>query len=164
MKTDLLKKIIEIGAIEYGDFTLRSGDKTNIYCNIKKVYGYPDLVFSLAGELSKRISAGTTGLAVSGIGGITLGTLVSHITRLPLTIIRDKQKEYGSNDIFIGYRPTKKDLVCILDDVYTTGSSVAETKNSLLGTECSYSKTLVILNRSNDKTVEALFDIDQITA
>ena len=125
-KEQVRKEFIDLGIVRHGDFTLRGGDYASYYCDIKKVYGYPELLNHLSKVLSARIPEHTTCLAAAGYGGIPLATALSLETNLPLSLVRDKIKDHGTQLIVDGYSPTEADSVCIIDDVFTTGSSVRE--------------------------------------
>lgn len=142
--------------LTYGDFTLRSGVKTDYYCDIKEALGDPELVTILTDALVKIVPKGATCIAGSGYGGITLASLVAYKLKLPLSLVRDKIKDHGTKKSIDGYLPTNKDRVCIVDDVYTTGSSIRDTKEKLTPTKVKFSKAIVVLVRSNKKEVLSL--------
>jgi len=163
MHTTLKKHIAS--AIVYGDFRLRGGETSRYYLDIKSLFGDPLLVRNMGKALVQHIPSNTTAIAVSGYGGITLGTVVSQLTKLPLILVRNEQKDHGKSNQLIGYQPGFKDRIIIIDDVYTTGSSIRETKAILNKKKPASISSLVIVKRGNKKpprNLMWLFDIDEL--
>src|SRR5690606_6420313 len=124
MNKPLAKLLNKNNILKYGNFTLRSGITSHYYCDIKEAFGHPQILNKITNELLKLIPKNSTCIAGSGYGGITLATLVAYKKKLPLVLVRDKVKDHGTKKVIDGYAPNKKDFVCIIDDVYTTGSSI----------------------------------------
>lgn len=142
--------------LKFGDFTLRSGAKSNYYCDIKEAFGDPKILKTVINELIKIVPENTTCIACAGYGGVTLASLVAYRLKLPLSLVRDNIKDHGTKKIIDGYIPNKKDVICIVDDVFTTGSSIRDTKEKLAYIKAKFTKPIVVLNRSKDKSVISL--------
>ncbi len=153
---NLVKILKKKNVLKFGDFTLRSGLKTPYYCDIKEALGDPGLLYIFAEELVKVVPKNATCIAGSGYGGVTLASLVAYKLKLPLVLVRDKIKKHGTRKSVDGYMPGQKDHTCIIDDVFTTGSSIAETKKKLAPTKTKFSKAVVVLNRSKQKHIISL--------
>ncbi len=149
LQAALLRKNI----LKFGEFTLRSGEVSKYYCDIKEALGDPKLLKMMVKELVLRVPKGATCIAGSGYGGITLATLVAYKLGLPLSLVRDVVKNHGTKKLVDGFVPTTRDRVCIVDDVFTTGSSIADTKLKLESTKCKFTKPLVVLDRSTKREV-----------
>jgi orotate phosphoribosyltransferase len=156
MNKSLTKLLSEKNIIKYGNFTLRSGISASYYCDIKEVFGYPEILMRIIDELLKLIPKNSTCIAGSGYGGITLASLVAYKKNLPLVLVRDKVKNHGIKKVIDGYIPNKKDVVCIIDDVYTTGSSISDTMEKLSVLNVTFTKPVVVLNRSKKRTILSL--------
>jgi len=156
MNKSLVKLLKEKNILKYGNFTLRSGVVSNYYCDIKESFGYPKILAKIADELVKLLPKNCTCIAGSGYGGITLATLVAHKKKLPLVLVRDKVKDHGTKKVIEGYIPNKNDIVCIIDDVYTTGSSISDTMEKLAISNAKLTKPIVVLNRSNKSNILSL--------
>lgn len=156
MTIKLLKLLKKKNIIKFGEFTLRSGIKSNYYCDVKEVLGDPITLKIIVNELVKIIPKKVNCIAGSGYGGITLASLVAYKLKLPLALVRDKVKNHGTKKFIDGYLPNSKDRVCIVDDVFTTGSSITDTKNKLAITKVKFSKSVVVLNRSAKKDILSL--------
>jgi len=156
---ELLKKK---NILKFGEFTLRSGIKSSYYCDVKEALGDPIVSKAIIDELVKIIPPKVTCIAGSGYGGITLAALVASKLKLPLVLVRDRVKDHGTKKVIDGYIPHNKDKVCIVDDVFTTGSSVNDTKDKLIGTKVRFTKSVVVLNRSTKKGIVSLINSKDI--
>ena len=72
---------------------------------------------------------------------------------MPLILVRDKIKNHGTKKSIDGYIPNRKDVICIIDDVFTTGSSITKVKEKLALFGVKFTKSIVVLNRSNKSNV-----------
>jgi orotate phosphoribosyltransferase/orotidine 5'-phosphate decarboxylase subfamily 1 len=106
--------------IKTGDFTLKSGMKSNLYFDFKSVTSYPDLLSDLSYELSKMIKDDITLCGVP-LGGIPYAVLIGHIKSRPIVLLRDEKKSYGMGNQVEGKCDGN---VILIEDVITTGSSV----------------------------------------
>jgi orotate phosphoribosyltransferase len=158
--SNLEKILVRKNILKYGDFTLRSGKKSTYYCDIKEAIGDPKLLKTIVSHLVKIVPYEATCIAGSGYGGISLATLVAYRKSLPLVLVRDTVKSHGTKKTIDGYVPNSKDIVCIIDDVYTTGSSIRETKEKLRTTRAKVTLPVVVIDRS--KKVVAISLINKI--
>jgi orotate phosphoribosyltransferase len=167
-RKDLVERLKDVGVIEKRKVILRSGEKSDFYCDIKKVYGYPEIINALGDEIASRIKnkEGITCIASSGLGGIPIATLVSQKTKLPLVLVRDFKKSHGKQEMIAGFLPTKKDNILIIDDVFTTGSSIMETSKVLEEeTHAQINSVFVVVKRGNVEItipLEYIFNIDEL--
>ena len=158
-KPTLINLLQKESIIKYGAFTLRSGKKSTYYCDIKQAVGNVKILRSIVSELTLLVPKETTCIAGSGYGGIALAALVAQKRKLPLVLVRDRIKDHGTQQAIEAYVPNNKDRVCIVDDVFTTGSSVRDTKEKLSITQCKFVSAVVVLNRSkNSKVISLITD------
>lgn len=153
MSKQLIKLLKENKILKTGEFVLRSGLKSNYYCDIKEAFGNPKILNILITELTKIIPIEATCIAGCGYGGITLASLIAYKKKLPLVLVRDKTKDYGTKKVIDGYIPNKQDIICIIDDVYTTGSSIKDIKDKILPLKAKFTQPVIILNRSKKSTI-----------
>ena len=92
-----------------------------------------------------------------------MATLDAYNKKFPLIMVRDKAKKHGTRNVIEGYIPTSKDTVCVIDDVFTTGSSTSDTKKKLSFTKTKFTKPVVVLNRSKSKSVISLLSEKDLT-
>lgn len=146
-KEFLINRLREIGIIINEPVLLRSGVTVEFYCDMKKAYGYPDILDSLIEEVGKEIGDDVTCIIGSGYGGVPLAAILSLRFKRNFALLREKIKDHGKQNLFDGYKPTKDDRVLIVDDVLTTGSSVRETIAALKTTEAAIAGAVVLVKR-----------------
>ncbi|MEM4644720.1 MAG: orotate phosphoribosyltransferase, partial [Archaeoglobaceae archaeon] len=56
MLTDsLIRRLIEVGSLKFGDFVLSSGKRSNVYVDIKLASTYPDILDMIATAIAERL-------------------------------------------------------------------------------------------------------------
>ncbi len=144
----VLKRFHEIGVISYELVTLRSGRSAALYCDIKKAYGYPDILNALAELIATKLKKNENCIAVSGYGGLPLGAVIAAKYKRQLVTVREIVKPHGRAGLLGGYLPGRGDRVVVLDDVLTTGSSIRATVKELRKTKAIISRAIVVVQRS----------------
>ncbi|MFN3384118.1 MAG: orotate phosphoribosyltransferase [Archaeoglobaceae archaeon] len=120
---NLAKKLLEVGALKFGDFTLSSGKKSNVYVDIKIAVAYPEILEKIAEEMAEKMKRyDFDKIACIELGGVPIAVAVSLKTKKPLVIFRKEKKTYGLGGDVIG-ELKKGDRVVIVEDVVTTGKS-----------------------------------------
>ena len=155
LKNIILSKLFLIDAIKTGNFTLKSGELSNLYFDMRVIMSYPNLyqlLFDYAilkyPELFKDINL------VSGVefGGIPFANYISQRTNLPQVHIRSAVKSYGTQNLIEGYYSKDEnnlDNLLLVEDVITTGNSVYE-KIKQVGNKLNITKILVLMDRRKD--------------
>ena len=143
----MAKKLLDCGIIHEGKATLRSGKKTDFYIDLKKAYGEPKLLGALVLEMVKLVPRTATCVATIGQGGIPLAVLLSQKLNLKLALVRYKPRKHGTKKTIDGYIPSRKDRVVIVDDVFTTGSSIRDVIKYLKPTKCKIVSAVVVVKR-----------------
>ena len=144
-KVELKKRLDEIKIIYKKPVKMKSGEISDCYCDIKKSYGYPDILNLIADEIIGLLPSETTCIAGSGYGGIPLAIAVSLKSSRKLTVIRDKVKTYGMESNIEGYVSTEKDKVIIVDDVLDSGASILNTLSVLEKTKSEIIGVIVVV-------------------
>lgn len=146
-KSDLIKRLREIGVIVNEPVLLRSGVTVEFYCDIKKAYGYADVLHAFVEEIGKEIKDDITCITGSGYGGLPLAAVLALRYNRHYVAVRDSAKEHGRKKSFEGYVPMPYDKVLIVDDVLTTGSSIRETIAALKETGATMAQVVVLVKR-----------------
>ena len=115
-------------ALLEGDFLLRSGRRSSYYHDKYRCETRPELL----GPLGERLAATVrehepeaARLAGPALGAVALAASASLASGLPFVIVRDSAKEYGTANRIEG--PFEEgELVCLLEDVVTSGGALAE--------------------------------------
>jgi len=169
-KIDLLTKLKEIGALQYGNFILKSGQKSNLYFDLRMIYSYPKFLKQICNYLMRDISIESNLICGIPTAGIPYATTISVTVCLPMIILRNNKKEYGTQKLVEGvYR--SGDKVLLIEDVITTGSSIKETIEKLNDVGLEISEILVIVDRQvepskknmiNNIPIKTLLNLDDI--
>lgn len=143
----LVEELKKLEIVKKGKFVLKSGQASDYYVDMKKAFGSPKAFRLIVAEISKVIDKKATCIAGSGHGGLPLATAVAIKLKLPLVLVRDKVKDHGIKKMIDGYLPSKKDRIAIIDDVFTSGTSISNTIEVLKLTKAKISSSHVVLNR-----------------
>ncbi len=150
MTKDLfILKLHDIGAVKFGEFTLKSGYKSPFYFDLRDMISYPELLDGIADLLVEDIK----NLDFDYISGVPytalpIATLVADMLNKPLIYIRKEEKAYGTKNDVIG-KYEKGGKVLIIDDLVTTGESLFETADKFKKAGLKVVDFSVIIDRSN---------------
>jgi orotate phosphoribosyltransferase len=115
-------------ALLEGDFVLRSGKRSSYYLDKYRFETRPELLAPLGASLSAAVDAcepDAARLAAPALGAVVLAASASLASGRPFIIVRDEAKSYGTaNRIEGAFEPGE--LVCLLEDVVTSGGALAE--------------------------------------
>ena len=164
-KEQVLKRLADVDIIYREPVKFFSRPADNFYCDIKKAYGYPDILNSLADFIGKKLQEEENCIAVSGYGGLPLGAVVASRFNRRLVTVRKKEKKFGPRGLIDGYIPTENDTVVIVDDVLATSESVRSLIDSLQEIRVRISRAIVVVEIEKVKLpipYEFLFSIDEI--
>lgn len=151
METDLLiAKLKDIGLLKYGKFTLKSGAESSYYCDFRTLLSYPQLLKKIYGRIDPSIFEGVDLVCGVFFGGMPLANLISFERNIPQIFIRDSEKSHGTKKQIEGIFEQGQ-TVLVIEDVITTGQSVAE-KIKILENHGLRIRLLTILNRSETMT------------
>lgn len=122
------EKLLSVEAVKLrpdAPFTWASGWKSPIYCDNRKVLGYPYIREFIKSELCNLIFsefADADILAGVATAGIAWGAMAADQLKLPYIYVRPKPKEHGmGNQIEGHYTPGQK--VVVIEDLVSTGKS-----------------------------------------
>ncbi|MEM1578152.1 MAG: orotate phosphoribosyltransferase [Archaeoglobaceae archaeon] len=120
---ELIKKLIEIGALKFGEFTLSSGKKSKVYVDIKLAATKPEILEMISDAMAEKLKKYEfEKIACIELGGVPIAVAVSLKTKKPFVIFRKEKKSYGLGGDLIG-ELKKGDKVVVVEDVITTGKS-----------------------------------------
>jgi len=119
--------LFDIGAVQFGRFTLASGQESPIYMDLRLLASHPAVLRRVARAYARLVSE--QGLAGDGVclaaipyAALPIGTAVALELDLPLVYPRKEAKAYGTARQVEGkFRPG--DRAVVLDDLVTTGGS-----------------------------------------
>ncbi|OGN09069.1 MAG: orotate phosphoribosyltransferase [Candidatus Yanofskybacteria bacterium RIFCSPHIGHO2_02_FULL_41_11] len=147
----LITGLKETEVVKRGNFTLTSGERSDFYFDFKKAYENPRLFKKISNALALKIKGKVTCIAATGYGGIPLATAVSLRLGLPLTLVRSEKRTHGLKKQIEGYVPTAKDLVAVVEDVCTYGTSLIKITDVLKETKAKINGCYVVILRPEMK-------------
>lgn len=125
-KEKLAQGLLEMGCVQFGEFTLKSGIQSPIYIDLRRLSGDPALLNRAARAYAQQI-AGLPAERLAGIpyAALPVATAISLQTGIPLIYPRKEVKDYGTKSAVEGpYNPGER--VIVIEDLVTTGSSTLE--------------------------------------
>ena len=132
MSEDLARLLVERALLE-GDFLLRSGKRSSWYLDKYRFETDPEILRALGARLSEAVSEfepEAIRLAGPALGAVALAASASLTSGLPFIIVRGETKDYGTANRIEGpFEPGE--LVCLLEDVVTTGGALVEAVSAL---------------------------------
>jgi orotate phosphoribosyltransferase len=129
---ELARLIVERALLE-GDFILRSGRRSSWYLDKYRFETEPELLGALGARLAETISAcepDAVRIAGPALGAVALAASASMASGLPFIILRGETKEYGTANRIEG-RFEAGELVCLVEDVVTSGGALGEAVSAL---------------------------------
>jgi orotate phosphoribosyltransferase len=145
--------LVESGAVRFGSFTLTSGQKSDVYVDIKHVWTHPDRLRLIAQRFAQRVRSETI-LAGMELGAVPLVVATALETGRPYVVIRKQAKAHGTGQRVEGtVEPAARAL--LLEDVATTGGSLVESVSVLRAAGAQVERALVVVDREAGAT-EAL--------
>ncbi len=145
----LADALLDLGCVRFGEFTLKSGQVSPIYIDLRRLVANPR-VLRLATEayakLLRRLEFDL--LAALPYAALPIGTAVSLLGDWPLIYPRKEVKDYGTKAAIEGlYRPGQRAVV--LDDLITTGQSKLEGIEKLTAAGLTVTDIVVLIDRQS---------------
>ena len=141
----LAKRIADVAVLR-GEFTLRSGRKSDYYIDKYLFTTQPDILAELGKMLAERVPSGTTRLAGAELGGIPLVSAASMASGLPCVFVRNAKKDYGTAKQLEG-KIEANDKVVIVEDVATTGGQAIEAAKVITNVGAEIVKIITTIDR-----------------
>lgn len=144
-REQLLKRIKETAYLE-GDFTLRSGKKSEYYLDKYLFETCPDILSALAVELAKFVTDDITLIAGAELGGVALAAVTAIASDRNWAIVRNSKKGYGTSKMIEGIL-TAGDVVMLVEDIATTGGQVLEAARIITEAGATVKRIVCVIDR-----------------
>ncbi len=159
-----LASLVDIECIKFGNFTLKSGQQSPIYIDLRELVSYPNLLQNLASLFQEKIPESIDRICGVPYAALPMATAISLHSNLPMLIKRKEAKTYGGKKIIEG-KYNKGDKIILIEDVITSGISLEETTVELEAEGLVIAKILVVLNREQggvEKLQQKGYDVEAL--
>ena len=143
MVNEIAEILIKYGAIEFGEFTLASGAKSNYYIDIKTASTNPHLLSAIGSSIADKFDFDV--VAGVAVGAVPIAVSASLSSGKPYCIIRKEEKEHGKSGNIIG-DVTGRDVL-LVEDVTTSGGSVLYGINALRNAGAIINRVVTVVDR-----------------
>ena len=154
-REQLARRIAEVALLR-GEFTLRSGRKSNYYLDKYRFETQPDVLAELGKMIAARVTPATDRIAGPELGAVPLAAAAGMACGKPTVFIRNQKKEYGSAKQIEGVL-NQGERVLLVEDIITTGGQVVEAAKTLADAGATVEKVVVVIDRLEGarETIEA---------
>ena len=144
-KMNLAKRVLIKSKI-FGDFTLRSGKRSDAYFDKYRFESDPALLKDIASEMKKKIPAETEILAGLEMGGIPVVTAISLQSGHECAFIRKEAKTYGTCKYAEGADLEGKSIL-LVEDVVSSGGAIIDAAQKLRADGINVERALCVIDR-----------------
>jgi len=148
-----LKEILAAKSYKRGEFTLSSGEASDVFFDVKMTSLDPEGAWLSADLIIDMLE----GESVRAIGGLAMGAcpivsavcVRSHERGMPISAfyVRKEEKKHGTQRKIEGLELQKGDRVVIVDDVATKGGSMLDAIQPVKDMGCEVVRTIVVVDR-----------------
>ncbi len=148
-EVELSKSLYQIGAVRFGEFTLKDGRLSPFYLDLRILVSSPNVLASVGRALVRRADRiPHDRLAGLPYAGLPIAVAMCLIGGRPLIYPRREAKHYGTGKRIEGeFRAGERILV--VDDVITTGGAKLEAIAALRAAGLEVEDVLVVIDRED---------------
>jgi len=144
---DLILSLHALDCIQFGNFTLSSGQQSPIYIDLRNITASPAILQQIAHAYANMVRSLTFNrLAAVPYAALAIGTAVSLTTRHPLIYPRKEKKKYGTRRHVEG-KFAPGETVVVIEDLVTSGGSVLNAINTLEDAGLKILDVVALINR-----------------
>ena len=148
-KKSLANELLSAGCIKFGEFTLKSGLKSPIYIDLRRIITHPKLLE----QIGKAYLPLLKDLKFDRIAGlpyaaIPIATAISLAGNYPMIYPRKEVKTYGTKAEIEG-EYNAGETVVVIDDLATTGGSKFEAIEKLTAAGLVVKDVVVLVDRQS---------------
>ncbi len=150
-KAQIAEALYEIGCVQFGRFTLKSGIVSPIYIDLRLLASYPAVLQLVAGAVADLIECECgeyERLAAIPMGALPIGIAVALRLDRPLIYPRMDVKDYGTRRVVEGAWDAG-DRALVIDDLITRGDSKLEAVARLENSNLRVTDLVVLIDRES---------------
>src|SRR5881394_2722118 len=100
-REQLAARIAQVALLR-GEFTLRSGRKSNYYLDKYRFETQPDVLAALGAMLAQHVGPHVDRIAGAELGAVPLAAATSVASGKPCVFVRNQKKDYGTSKLVEG--------------------------------------------------------------
>lgn len=146
---ELADDLLRLGCVQFGDFTLKSGEHSPVYIDLRRLVGDPRALARVASAYIEKMR-GLNFQRVAGIpyAALPIATAICLQANWPLIYPRKEAKGYGTKSAIEGpFEPGETAIV--VDDLITTGGSKLEGIEKLKSAGLEVRDVIVLIDRQS---------------
>ena len=124
LKKSVLSNLKKNGCFLEGDFTLKSGEKSNFYLNLRNLVQTPHILRDISDMIKYYLPNDKFLVCGLPYAGIPYAMSISILYDIPSIILRKQQKTHGLKNWIDGLEKTETKKVVLIEDIISTGSSI----------------------------------------
>ncbi len=150
MKGEIVEALVKAGCIKFGKFKLSSGRESHVYVDLRTLYSRPEELRVVIGELARLVeNLGAEYVCGVETSGIPLASIIAYELGKPMIYVRKRPKEHGTSRLIEG-APESGHTAVVVDDVSTTGSSLARAVVALRSAGMVVEDAVVVVDRQEN--------------
>lgn len=146
-KKELVLELFDLGVLQFGEFTLKSGLKSPFYLDFRRIVAYPDILKSISEQLWNLVAdLEFDHLCGVPYAALSISSTMAVLHSKSMIVKRKEQKKHGTKRMVEGIYQDGDSCV-VIDDVISSGISMIETLEALEGEGLKIKHVLSIVDR-----------------
>lgn len=146
-KEKLILKLFELGVVQFGQFTLKSGLSSPFYLDFRRIIAYPETLRNISEQLWALIQdLEFDHLCGVPYAALSLSSTMSMLHNKSMIVKRKEVKKHGTKKMVEGIFEAGQKAV-VIDDVISSGISMIETLEAIENEELEVDYVISIVDR-----------------
>lgn len=130
-KKELALELFDLGVLQFGEFTLKSGLRSPFYLDFRRIVAYPTILKTISEHLWNLVAdLEFDHLCGVPYAALSLSSTMATMNAKPMIVKRKEQKKHGTKRLVEGIYQDG-DTCVVIDDVISSGISMIETLEAL---------------------------------